>query len=116
MFDYVDETAINNDQGKRAQKLFAAVVLAEHIQSTVEAQGVQDPSSSSGTTGAMHARHVDEPDVKPEAGDSEGENVHEGYAHAEDGADHGDTIRCSVVDGDNGGDQYGHQEDGGVFG
>ena len=28
MFDYVDETAINNDQGKRAQKLFAAVVLA----------------------------------------------------------------------------------------
>lgn len=28
MFDYVDEAAINNDQGKRSQKLFAAVVLA----------------------------------------------------------------------------------------
>ena len=28
MFDYVDDAAINNDQGKRAQKLFAAVVLA----------------------------------------------------------------------------------------
>ncbi len=28
MFDYVDATAYSNDQGKRAQKLFAAVVLA----------------------------------------------------------------------------------------
>lgn len=28
MFDYVDSTAFANDQGKRAQKLFAAVVLA----------------------------------------------------------------------------------------
>lgn len=28
MFDYVDATAVANDQGKRAQKLFAAVVLA----------------------------------------------------------------------------------------
>ncbi|MEO1552007.1 MAG: DUF6280 family protein [Pseudomonadota bacterium] len=28
MFDYVDEQAFSNDQGKRAQKLFAAVVLA----------------------------------------------------------------------------------------
>lgn len=28
MFDYVDSTAVANDQGKRAQKLFAAVVLA----------------------------------------------------------------------------------------
>ncbi|MHA3977835.1 DUF6280 family protein [Halovulum sp. GXIMD14794] len=28
MFDYVDQTAYANDQGKRAQKLFAAVVLA----------------------------------------------------------------------------------------
>ncbi|MBC6443385.1 MAG: elongation factor P [Rhodobacteraceae bacterium] len=28
MFDYVDEAATNADQGKRAQKLFAAVVLA----------------------------------------------------------------------------------------
>jgi hypothetical protein len=28
MFDYVDEVAFTNDQGARAQKLFAAVVLA----------------------------------------------------------------------------------------
>ena len=28
MFDYVDELAFTNDQGARAQKLFAAVVLA----------------------------------------------------------------------------------------
>ncbi len=28
MFDYVDQTAYANDQGARAQKLFAAVVLA----------------------------------------------------------------------------------------
>jgi uncharacterized protein DUF6280 len=28
MFDYVDSTAFSNDQGKRSQKLFAAVVLA----------------------------------------------------------------------------------------
>lgn len=28
MFDFVDESAINNDQGKRSQKLFSAVVLA----------------------------------------------------------------------------------------
>ena len=28
MFDFVDDTAYTNDQGKRAQKLFAAVVLA----------------------------------------------------------------------------------------
>jgi hypothetical protein len=28
MLDYVDATAYTNDQGKRAQKLFAAVVLA----------------------------------------------------------------------------------------
>jgi hypothetical protein len=28
MFDYVDEVAFTNDQGNRAQKLFAAVVLA----------------------------------------------------------------------------------------
>lgn len=28
MFDYVDATAVANDQGARAQKLFAAVVLA----------------------------------------------------------------------------------------
>ena len=28
MFDHVDSTAFANDQGKRAQKLFAAVVLA----------------------------------------------------------------------------------------
>ena len=28
MFDYVDDVAFNNDQGHRAQKLFAAVVLA----------------------------------------------------------------------------------------
>ena len=28
MFDYVDEVAYTNDQGARAQKLFAAVVLA----------------------------------------------------------------------------------------
>jgi Family of unknown function (DUF6280) len=28
MFDYVDAAAFTNDQGKRSQKLFAAVVLA----------------------------------------------------------------------------------------
>jgi len=28
MFDYVDATAFSNDQGSRARKLFAAVVLA----------------------------------------------------------------------------------------
>ncbi len=28
MFDYVDDASFNNDQGKRSQKLFAAVVLA----------------------------------------------------------------------------------------
>ncbi|MDQ7080062.1 MAG: DUF6280 family protein, partial [Paracoccaceae bacterium] len=28
MFDYVDATAFSNDQGARARKLFAAVVLA----------------------------------------------------------------------------------------
>ena len=28
MFDYVDATAVQNDQGGRAQRLFAAVVLA----------------------------------------------------------------------------------------
>ncbi|MER2510391.1 DUF6280 family protein [Amaricoccus sp.] len=28
MFDYVDRVALTNDQGARAQKLFAAVVLA----------------------------------------------------------------------------------------
>lgn len=28
VFDYVDNSAVTNDQGKRAQKLFAAVVLA----------------------------------------------------------------------------------------
>jgi len=28
VFDFVDDTAYTNDQGKRAQKLFAAVVLA----------------------------------------------------------------------------------------
>ena len=28
MFDYVNTTALKNDQGSRAQRLFAAVVLA----------------------------------------------------------------------------------------